>query len=121
MRILANENIAGDVVDLLREHGHDVVWIRTDSPGANDNTVITKAHSEQRLLITFDKDFGELVWRRGTKASYGVVLFRLAMPSPETVARKIVNILESSADWFGHFSVADDKQIRMTPLPKSKD
>jgi len=64
MRILLDENIPGDAVATLRSRGHDVVWIRTDSPGIADDAILAGAVSEQRLLITFDKDFGELVFRR---------------------------------------------------------
>ena len=62
MRFLANENVAGDAVFALREKGHDVVWIRTDTPGSNDEDILTRAVAEERILITFDKDFGELAF-----------------------------------------------------------
>ncbi|HEY4761320.1 MAG TPA: DUF5615 family PIN-like protein [Thermoguttaceae bacterium] len=117
MRILANENIPGDAIALLRQRGHDVVWIRTDSPGALDNDNLALAVAEQRLLLTFDKDFGEPVFRRGQKASCGVVLFRFSAPSSSAAAIMIANILESRTDWAGQFSVVNDRRIRMTPLP----
>jgi len=117
MKILANENIAGDVVAKLRQQGHDVTWVRTDSPGASDCAVLDRAVHEERLLITFDKDFGELVWRAGRESSSGVVLFRISMPSPGETATRVVRILESRRDWFGNFSVVDDRRIRLVPLP----
>ena len=117
MRILADENIPGDGVALLRKHGHDVAWIRSDSPGATDEANLVRAVSERRLLITFDKDFGELVFRREKTASYGVVLFRISAPSAMAVAETIAATLDSRNDWGGHFSVVDDRRIRMTPLP----
>lgn len=117
MLILANENTPGDAVDLLRQRGHDVTWIRTDSPGASDEANLSKAVAEQRLLITFDKDFGELVFHRRQTASSGVVLFRVTSPSPMAAAAKIADALDSRADWMGHFSVVDDRRIRMVRLP----
>ncbi len=62
MRFLANENFPFDAVDALRKSGHDVVWIRTESPGASDQSVLAMAKSEARILITFDKDSGELAF-----------------------------------------------------------
>ena len=117
MRILANENIPGDAVELLRRRGHDVSWVRTDSPGASDEANLARAVSEQRLLITFDKDFGDLVFHKGTAASCGVVLLRIASTSASVAAGKIAGILESRTDWAGFFSVADETRIRMVPLP----
>jgi predicted nuclease of predicted toxin-antitoxin system len=60
MNILANENFPRDAVTALREEGHDVVWIRTDAPGSSDEQVLARAQAENRVLVTFDKDFGEL-------------------------------------------------------------
>ena len=57
MRILANENFPGEAVDALRARGHDVFWVRTDSPGSPDDEIVKRAASEHRILVTFDKDF----------------------------------------------------------------
>lgn len=117
MRLCANENVPGDCVAALRERGHDVRWIRETAQGIGDDAVIALAQSETRLLITFDKDFGELVFRRGAAASRGLVLFRLRKHSPEFVAKRITQILESAAMWEGHYAVVDEHSIRMRPLP----
>ena len=119
MRILANENVAAEVVERLRGNGYDVAWVRHDSPGATDDAVLERAVTEQRVLITFDKDFGQLVFLRGRAASCGVVLFRIAAPSPTAVAENVTRAIHSRSDWVGHFSVVDDRQIRMTSLPSS--
>jgi predicted nuclease of predicted toxin-antitoxin system len=65
MRVCANENIPEDCVSRLRQSGHDVLWIREVAPGSSDPDVLSRALAEERLLITFDKDFGELAFRRG--------------------------------------------------------
>ena len=69
MRVCANENVSADCVNRLRQSGHDVLWIREAAPGSSDPDVLARASGEERLLITFDKDFGELAFRRGAKAS----------------------------------------------------
>ena len=118
MRILANENFPGDAVAALRARGHDVAWIRSDAPGSSDVEVLARAQAEDRILITFDKDFGELAFRSGLPASSGVVLFRTSVPSSSYITRIAVAALESRTDWVGHFSVVEDDRIRMTPLPE---
>lgn len=116
MRLSANENIPRECVEALRGAGHDVTWIRDAMPGASDARVLAAARDERRLLITFDKDFGEMVFRAGRSAADGIVLFRIPQPSAPAIAKRIVAVLESREDWFGHFSVVDERAIRMRPL-----
>jgi predicted nuclease of predicted toxin-antitoxin system len=108
MRLCANENVPGTCVTALRQQGHDVLWIREVQPGISDDAVLKRAQAESRLLLTFDKDFGDLVFHRGASASRGVVLFRLRKPSPDSVARRVTQILESRDDWEGQFSLVDE-------------
>lgn len=63
MRLLANENVPSDAVNALRESGHDVVWIRMDAPGSRDDDILARAREQSRVLVTFDKDFGEMAFR----------------------------------------------------------
>lgn len=116
MRLLANENFPRAAVDALRTGGHDVAWVRTISPGATDEQVLERARLEDRVLLTFDKDFGELVLRRGLAASPGVVLFRIPLTSPAEVARRVLDALGARTDWSGHFSVVGPERTRMRPL-----
>lgn len=119
MKLLADENISGDVVATLRQRGHDVTWIRTDVPGAPDANVLACAVAEDRLLLTFDKDFGELVFARGLRPPGGIILLRLTSPSPGRLAERVAAVLESRSDWIGHFSTVDDAQVRQVALPRS--
>lgn len=116
MRLCANENVPRDGVAALREAGHDVLWIRETMPGASDDGVLARALAEGRLLLTFDKDFGALVFQRGRSASTGIVLFRINQPSAQAVATTITRVLASRHDWAGHFSVVDDRTVRMRAL-----
>ncbi len=117
MRILANENFPGDAVEALRVSGHDVLWIRTAAPGSKDPVVLARAQAENRILITFDKDFGELAFRSRLPASSGIILFRISAPSAHYIAEVVTGVLDSRADWTGHFSVVDDRRVRMIRLP----
>jgi len=84
--ILADENIVADVVARLRADGQDVVWIAELSPSIADGEVLERAAREGRVLVTDDKDFGELVVREG-RPHRGVLLLRLhGMPPQERAA-----------------------------------
>ena len=117
MRIIANENIAGSVIQNLRLRGHDVVSVKETMRGAKDVDILSCAQTEQRLVITHDQDFGELAFRFGLPAECGVILFRLSGEDPVTNQHRIVVVLQSRTDWLGHFSVVDDKKIRFRPIP----
>ena len=117
LRILANENFPGEAIGALRLRGHDVAWIRTEAPGSSDREVLARAGLEGRILITFDKDFGELAFKSNLPAPCGIVLFRILLASPSKVAQRAVKALESRTDWAAHFSVIEEDRIRMTPLP----
>lgn len=93
MRFLANENFPGEAVAALRRGGYDVAWVRTDAPGASDQDILGRAQREKRVLVTFDKDFGELAWRASLPAESGVVLFRIPMPGPSRVGEALAGFL----------------------------
>ncbi len=115
-RFLADENFPRRAVLDLRNAGHDVFWAKCESPGVSDEKLLTQAVTEQRVLVTFDKDFGELAFRHGLAAECGIVLFRLSMKPPGPAISQVVATLQSRDDWAGHFSVVEAHQIRMRKL-----
>jgi hypothetical protein len=125
VRLLADENFPGDTVRELRAAGHDVVWVRTAAPGASDSEVVRLANSEARLILTFDKDFGELAFRLQQHSDEGTILFRIPLRSPGFATAVVVSTLNSRSDWKGTFSVVDERKLRQRRLPargeRSKD
>jgi predicted nuclease of predicted toxin-antitoxin system len=117
VRILANENFPQAAVLALRHAGHDVLWARQEMPGASDEAVMARAAVEQRLLVTFDAGFGELVYRRGLPPACGVILFRLAIPSPQLAADRTLAVLQGRTDWEGQFAVVEEARVRLRALP----
>ena len=113
MRLLADENIPRSVVEFICSCGHDAIWIGKVAPGISDREVLSLATTQKRTLITFDTDFGELVFRLGLGAPFGIILFRLPPDSPAGIAQSIVRALESQKDWVNRFSVVDENRIRM--------
>jgi len=97
VKLLADENVDKVIVEHLRKDGHDVLYVIEMEPGISDDEVIQRANRESALLLTADKDFGELVFRQGRIVS-GVVLIRLAGLSPQRKAEVIVAAVQEHAD-----------------------
>lgn len=116
MRLLANEKLPRAAVEALRALGHDVLWIAENCPSVRDEHVLDLAVRESRLLLTHDKDFGELAFRRGLPATSGVVLLRVA-PVPSLVTELAKKALSEHADFRGKFVVVEEGRIRERPLP----
>ncbi len=117
LQLLANENFPGPVVKSLRDFGHDVTSVKELMRGASDAAVLAEAQAQRRIVVTFDKDFGELAFRSGLPAERGVILFRLNGKTPESDNARAVAAVQSRSDWPGHFSTVTDARIRMRPLP----
>jgi len=120
MKVLANENLPRDAVEALRRDGHDVLWARTDMPGVPDPQIMARARAEGRVLLTFDKDFGELAFRSGLVAPCGIILFRLGSRSPSEAASAVLTVVRAREDWSGHFAVVEPGRVRLVPLPPAK-
>ena len=63
MRIIVNENVTGTVIRELRRRGYDVLSVKDSMRGADDTSILRRAEMEDRLVVTHDKDFGELAFR----------------------------------------------------------
>lgn len=116
MRFLANENFPGAAVAALEAAGHGVVWVRTAAPGATDPDVLAWAAREKRILLTFDKDFGELAGGSALPHSCGVILLRMPMPKPGDIGQRLAQLITARDDWAGYFSVIEPGRVRMRAL-----
>ena len=77
MRLLADVNVVQDAVALLREAGHDVLWASEIAHRETALNLLRQASREQRTLISYDTDYGELVHRDGEPAPFRVIQFRI--------------------------------------------
>lgn len=117
MHLLVNENVTATVIRELRQRGHDVLSVKESMRSEQDDVILARAQTEKRIVVTHDKDFGELAFRCQLPASCGVILFRLSGSDRDTDNERVLEAIESRADWAGHFSVVTDDRIRMRPLP----
>lgn len=94
MNIVADESVDGPVVAQLRRDRHRVDHVAEMSPGSSDNAVLDCANSQNAVLMTADKDFGELVFRLH-RVSSGVILIRLSGLSAASKARMTSDALDA--------------------------
>jgi predicted nuclease of predicted toxin-antitoxin system len=118
-RYLANENFPAAIVRYLRGRGDDVMHAALDMTGASDEEVLTRSEKENRILLTFDRDFGEMVFRQRLPAAPGIVLFRLRQQPPDVTLHFLRIFFDAQPDLRGMFTVASPGQFRQMPLSKS--
>jgi predicted nuclease of predicted toxin-antitoxin system len=117
MRFLADESCDFAVVRALRAAGHDVVAIAEVTPRAEDDAVIDLAVREERLLLTEDKDFGQLVYARGRRPA-GVLLLRFPTSAREALPKVVVNLVRRRGERLvGCFVVVQPGRIRIGRSP----
>ena len=116
MRLLADENIPLKAVQIFRNNGHDILSISESQPQTPDEDILELAEKDARIILTFDKDFGELAFCFDLPVSCGIVLFRIPLLSVDYVTDIIIEVIESRSDWAGHFSVVEPGRIRMRKL-----
>ena len=116
MNFLADECCDAPIVAGLRDDGHDVLWASEAYRGAEDTLVLAEAVAQGRILITEDKDFGELVVRLGLPA-HGIVLLRM---DPADCSAKLDRLREVMAGHAGRladsFTVIEATRVRFRPL-----
>lgn len=116
MKFVADECCDLTMVDLLREEGHDVTYIPEIEPGISDSSVLLKSFEQNRILITEDKDFGNLVFRL-KKPCFGIILLRFNPLEKELKLSQVRRLTKSySSKLPGNFVVVDSEKIRIRPL-----
>lgn len=106
------------MVRALRSLGHDVAYARETMRGAPDRAVLRAAQDDGRVILTCDKDFGELAFAARLPARCGVILFRLGGSSPSQDNERTVRVLTGRDDWAGNFAVVTDTRVRLRPIPQ---
>jgi predicted nuclease of predicted toxin-antitoxin system len=117
MRLLADENIPLDTVRALRAAGHDVFSAAESASGAPDEELLLRANDEERLVITFDRDFGELAARHRKRAAGGILLIRFAPKDAAEVTTMLTSLLvQPELKWANRISVVDRLHLRQRRL-----
>jgi predicted nuclease of predicted toxin-antitoxin system len=117
MRFLADENCDFTVVHALREAGHDVLCVSEITPRAEDSEVIKLADDEKRIVLTEDKDFGQLVYSHGQK-TLGVIFLRFPTSARRQISRAVVDLVKQQGEKLaGCFITVQPGRIRIGHAP----
>jgi predicted nuclease of predicted toxin-antitoxin system len=117
MQFIANENIPLSSIVKIREYGYNVTAIIEEMPGVSDAEVLSLANREQRIVLTFDRDYGELIFRLKLPQPSGVIYFRFVPKTPEEPAEYILRFLVSTEITFENkFTIIERDRIRQRPL-----
>jgi len=119
MRFLADAGISPKTVDFLRRNGHEAVHVRElGMQRAPDPLLIEKARAEDRILLTFDLDFGEIL-ALGVIARPSVVIFRLSDERADSVNQRLEGVLAEQAEALasGVLILIEDARYRTRRLP----
>ena len=116
MKLLADECCDAGLVNVLRSHGHDVLYAIESLRGVDDDDILHRAFSESRVLLTEDKDFGELVYRL-RRPSSGIILLRFRVGGRVLKAPQLLRLLEQRAERLhDSFVVLEADKVRIRPL-----
>jgi predicted nuclease of predicted toxin-antitoxin system len=113
MNLLADESVDEQIVQRLRRDGIDVSYVAEMEPGISDELVLNRSNETNALLLTTDKDFGELVFR-DNRTTRGVVLVRLAGLSAEKKAAIVAGAFaDHASDFLDCFAVISANRVRI--------
>lgn len=117
MNFVADESCAGPVIRAMRKAGHDVVSIAEIAKGATDEDVLERSLNQMRVLITEDRDFGELVYARGQRSA-GVILVRFPSQARSSKATTVVAAVAALGSRLEQaFTVVEPGRVRISGRP----
>lgn len=118
MKLLANENFPLKSFDILKKAGYDIEHIGQSDPSVRDEVVMKKAIRENRIIITFDRDYGALVFLHEYQPP-AVIYLRFADFLPEMPGEFLLKLLKrEDLEINGYFTVADEHRIRQRKIAK---
>ncbi len=115
MRFIVDESTGYSAARFLQEQGHNVAIVSDTMPEADDLAILQFAYAENRIVVTNDKDFGELIFRSQIP-HHGVILLRLQNESGANRVQVLSNLLGQYAEFLPErFTVVTEKNVRFRP------
>ncbi len=111
LQVVADESVDFRIIALLRERGLQVYSIAEKLQSAKDEVVLKLAHENSALLLTEDKDFGELVFRLQMPHS-GILLIKIE-DAQQKIPLVIETVTRNLQEMIGKFSVIDGNKLRI--------
>lgn len=116
MNFLANENFPKPSVIALREKGHLVKSIQDEQGGVPDEKVVEIAEQEDLIILTFDSDYGEILFKYPRPSIPSVVYFRFKGKAPNEAGNLLLALIEKGIELKGYFSVIEEQGIRQRKI-----
>ena len=117
MKFLANENFPFPSIKLLREKGFEVKSIGEELSGISDERILSIAVNEQLIILTFDRDYGELIFKYMKESPPAVVYFRTKGENPIKAGQILFELLQNpNFQLTGYFTVIDETGVRQRKL-----
>jgi predicted nuclease of predicted toxin-antitoxin system len=118
-KLLADENIPAKAIEALRDAGCDLLSIRETAAGVSDEEVLRIAVAQGRILVTFDRDYGELIFREGREPPPSIIYFRVFPAGPGDVSDAVLSLLADSNTIDGAMVIVSSQGIRRRRFHKA--
>ncbi|HET7273809.1 MAG TPA: DUF5615 family PIN-like protein [Longimicrobiaceae bacterium] len=116
-QFLADENLPLLSIQMLREAGYSVEAVAEFAAGVEDAEILRHAVEHGQIVMTFDRDFGELIYHRNAPVPPGVIYLRIVARSPKDPGQVLLNLLNiDGLELIGRFTVVERERIRQRPL-----
>lgn len=113
-KFLADENVPKTTIQALRESGHDVLSVWEIKPGLSNDLVVQLSVREQRIIITFDKDFGRYALTNPDIP--GVLLLRIPPRNPTYITNRILSALAATSNPYGKLIIVRRRTVKIIPI-----
>ena len=114
-QFIADENVPKETVDLLKRQGVDIVSVTKFASGLSDAEVLDLANTKGGIVVTFDKDFGQLIFKEKRKTK-GLMLLRFTPKSPRQIAKRIQQVLAANIRMENCVLTVKKDSVRVTPV-----
>jgi predicted nuclease of predicted toxin-antitoxin system len=120
LKLLADENLHPLIVRHLRAVGFDVEWIKETSSGAQDEEILSRGDIGELVLVTVDRDFGDLIYRQGFPTPRAILYSRLSRANPQAIADRVAAVIESGVVE-NHMTTITARGERLKAFPGVED
>ena len=117
-KLLADENVPARTINALRATGFEVISIRETAPGISDADVLALAVNQGLVLVTFDRDYGELIYRQKLEPPISIIYFRILPVNPLEISETVISLLQEPESVNGAMLVVTRQGIRRRYFPK---
>jgi predicted nuclease of predicted toxin-antitoxin system len=115
--LIVNENFPAPALRVLRSQGVDVLSVQETAPGSTDEAVLAMARETGRWLVTFDRDYGELVFSKKCAPPQAILYLRQEPIPPTRPADWVLELLAEPETAIGYLLVVGESTVRRRPLP----